>query len=74
MKIETNLVIELGRSSDGQFLAGAFVLNGVKQRLNIVPKGIEFEDLMRFLSLHAVAATASGKHGSISYKKSRNLE
>lgn len=71
MKVESNLLIELNRSSDGQFLNGFFVMNGIRQKINVVPKGVDFEELMKFLSLHAIAATATGKHGSLAYKKGK---
>lgn len=71
-KIQTNLLIELNRSDDG-FMSGVFVLNGIRQRLSVIPRNIDVSDFFNFLSIHAVSAVATKKHGALFFKKSKNV-
>lgn len=62
--------MEIRRDNNG-FMSGMVIVDGISQKLNVVPRGVEMQEFLSFLKNHVEVAMASGKHGNLTYRKGK---
>lgn len=70
MIVENNFSIEIKR--EGGYLRGFAVVDGVRQLIDIVPRGVEGKDLINFFANHLFPAVDSGRQGRVAFRKGKN--